>query len=124
MAKFDVKIKGLDTLVNALKERTKAEVIRQIVNKNTAELQTNAKIRTTTAYTGHWEGKKFVKPTGATRQGIHRVIGPLSGTVGMTKEYNPYLEKGTRFMKARPVLKPAFEEQKVKFKADLDRVMK
>ena len=115
---------GLDKLVKDLEQRAKMDIIHEIVKKNTAELQSTAKKNTTTAYTGHYEGKKLVKPTGATKQGIHRKVQGLSGTVGMTKEYNPYLEEGTRFMDKRPVLQPAFDEQKIKFKRDLDRVMK
>ncbi|MCD2256413.1 HK97-gp10 family putative phage morphogenesis protein [Agrilactobacillus fermenti] len=120
-----IKITGTKGLQKALEERTSLEPIKQIVKKHTAQLQVKAQQKTTTAYTGHYEGKKFVKPTGATRRSIALMLSGngMTGTVGMGTYYSPYLELGTRFMAARPVLKPSWEAQRVLFIAELKKIM-
>lgn len=123
---YNIKFKGADKLAQALLDKAKMEVVKKIVKQNTAQLQLKAQQKTTTAYTGHMEGKRFVLPTGATKRGI--ILGfedmQLTGFVRMTKEYNPYLEKGTRFMKARPVLYPTYLYQRTQFIEQLKKVMK
>lgn len=37
-------------------------------------------------------------------------------------DYGAYVELGTRFMTAQPYLKPAFNEQKEKFKQDMKKL--
>ncbi|MFT8412295.1 MAG: phage tail protein [Schleiferilactobacillus perolens] len=123
---YNMQMKGLDKLVTGLLEQAKMSLVKQIIKQNTAELQQKSQQLTTVAYKGHMEGKRFVKPTGATRRGIGIRLqnAGLTGIVGMSMEYNPYLEYGTRFMRARPVLKPAFEAQKIKFINDLKQAAK
>ena len=50
--------------------------------------------------------------------------GGMTGVVEPTAEYGAYVELGTRFMPAKPYLKPAWEEQIKKFKADMDNLVK
>ena len=128
---YNVKIKGIDKLVAGLVQRAKMDVVKQIVKQQTAQLQIRSQQMTGTVYTGHYEwvkgkGRVFVKPTGATKRGIKLSFenGGLTGVVGMTQEYNPYTEYGTRFMRARPVLKPAYLYQKVKFINQLKQAAK
>lgn len=121
-----VKIKGSKDLVDGLKNRQKMASIQALVKKHTAQLQQKAQQKTSTAYTGHYEGTRFVKPTGATKRGIMLELSEdgLSGTVGMSMEYNPYLENGTRFMRARPVLKPTFLVEEIALINELKLLMK
>lgn len=121
-----VRLKGADKLIAGLEKRQKLTGVQALVKKHTAQLQVKAQQRTSTAYTGHYEGTRFVKPTGATKRGIKLEIadGGLSGIVGMSMSYNPYLENGTRFMHARPVLKPTFTAQKIQFVNELKLLMK
>lgn len=114
---YNMKIKGMDKLVAGLVERAKMDVVKQIVKQQTAQLQTHAQQMTGTVYT---------HPTGATKRGIKLSLEDdgLTGIVGMSMEYNSYTENGTRFMRARPILKPSFLYQKVKFINQLKQAAK
>lgn len=114
---YRIQLKGMDKLVAGLLKRAKMDVVKQIVKQQTAQLQTRSKQLTGTVYT---------HPTGATKHGIMLSLedGGLTGIVGMSMEYNPYTENGTRFMRARPVLKPAFLYQKVQFINQLKQAAK
>ena len=50
--------------------------------------------------------------------------GGMSAAVRPAEEYAAYVEYGTRFMAAQPYLRPAFEQVKPQFIADLKKVMK
>lgn len=114
---YNMQIKGMDKLVAGLLERAKMDVVKQIIKQQTAQLQARSKQMTGTVY---------AHPTGATKRGIMLSFetGGLTGIVGMSMEYNPYTENGTRFMRARPVLKPAFLYQKVQFINQLKQAAK
>ncbi|MEN3114999.1 HK97-gp10 family putative phage morphogenesis protein [Lacticaseibacillus paracasei] len=114
---YNMQIKGMDKLVAGLLERAKMDVVKQIIKQQTAQLQARSKQMTGTVY---------AHPTGATKRGIMLSFetGGLTGIVGMSMEYNPYTERGTRFMRARPVLKPAFLYQKVQFINQLKQAAK
>lgn len=114
---YRIQLKGMDKLVAGLLKRAKMDVVKQIIKQQTAQLQTRAQQMTGTVY---------AHPTGATKRGIKLSLedGGLTGIVGMSMEYNPYTEKGTRFMRARPVLKPAFLYQKVQFINQLKQAAK
>ena len=77
-------------------------------------------------FKGHYEGKKFVKPTGNLKRsiGLDIAANGLTATVEPTAEYAAYVEFGTRFMNAQPYLKPAYNEQMTKFKQDLSKLVK
>lgn len=114
---YRIQLKGMDKLVAGLLKRAKMDVVKQIVKQQTAQLQTRAQQMTGTVYE---------HPTGATKRGIKLSLedGGLTGIVGMSMEYNPYTENGTRFMRARPVLKPSFLYQKVQFINQLKQAAK
>lgn len=114
---YRIQLKGMDKLVAGLIKRAKMDVVKQIVKQQTAQLQTRAQQMTGTVYE---------HPTGATKRGIKLSLedGGMTGIVGMSMEYNPYTENGTRFMRARPVLKPSFLYQKVQFINQLKQAAK
>lgn len=108
----DFKIEGMDALVQKINSLNYAgNQARDVVKKNGAELQKQTQQNMTREYTGHYEGKKFIRPTGATRRSATVEITDDGRTaiVAPNTSYFPYLEYGTRFMEARPTLKPAFD---------------
>lgn len=114
---YRIQLKGMDKLVAGLLKRAKMDVVKQIIKQQTAQLQTRAQ---------QMAGTVYAHPTGATKRGIKLAItdSGLTGIVAMTQEYNPYTENGTRFMRARPVLKPAFLYQKIQFINQLKQAAK
>lgn len=56
--------------------------------------------------------------------GLEIVDGGLSAEIGAMADYAPYVEWGTRFMKAQPFIEPALEEVKSKFKSDMQKLVK
>lgn len=122
----EVKIEGLNALVkkfNALKYT--GSQIRSVVKKNGAELQQQTQKNMLEEYKGHYEGKKFVKPTGATRRSAAVEIkdNGMTAVVAPNTSYFPYLEYGTRFMEARPTLGPAFKRVSPIFIEDIKRII-
>ena len=122
----EAKIEGLSALVhkfNALKYS--GTQIRDVVKKNGAELQQQTQKNMLEEYKGHYEGKKFVKPTGATRRSVAVEIqdNGMTAVVAPNTSYFPYLEYGTRFMEARPTLGPAFKRVSPIFTNDIKRLI-
>ena len=68
----------------------------------------------------------FVPPSGNLKERIELDItdGGMVAEVEPKAEYSAYVELGTRFMEAQPYLKPAFNEQKEKFKKDMDKLVR
>lgn len=62
--------------------------------------------------------------TGYLKRGIGLEIkdAGMTAEVEPTAEYAPYPEFGTRFMESQPYMKPAFDEQKEKFKSDMKKL--
>lgn len=114
---YKMDVKGIKELTKGLLERAEMETIRKIVKSNTAKLQQRAQQAT---------GQTYMHPTGATKRGIKLALkdNGMTGIVGMTMEYNPYTELGTRFMRPRPVLKPTYMYQKIQFVNELKKSVK
>lgn len=56
--------------------------------------------------------------------GLEITDGGMTAEVESTAEYAGYQEYGTRFMKGKPHIRPAFDEQKGKFKSDLGKLVR
>ena len=114
---------GDEEFKKALKERAKSDVVKNIVKKHSADLQRKA--MRNARFKGHYEGKRFVKPTGTLKRSISLDISydGMTGTVGPTVHYGGYVERGTRFMDAQPYLKPAFVDVKNAFISDLKKLV-
>lgn len=122
-----VKIEGLEALTKGLNtKKTNITKVKDIVKKHGAGLSDKTQNAMLKQYTGHYEGKKFVKPTGTTRRSAVVQIndGGMTATVAPNTKYFPYLEYGTRFMKARPTLGPAFNHEAPLFKKDIENLIK
>lgn len=125
---MDIKFKGLIQLEAKLKANTPEMkmAVMEIVKKNGAQMGSKMRRNMSAAYTGHYEGKRFVKPTGKTKGSVIDVYsnGGMKVTVAPHTKYASYLEYGTRFMSPRPTVRPAFVAQSAIFTADLKKVFK
>lgn len=122
----EAKIEGLSALVHKLNAlKYSGTQIRDVVKKNGAELQQQTQKNMLEEYKGHYEGKKFVRPTGATRRSAAVEIkdNGMTAVVAPNTSYFPYLEYGTRFMEARPTLGPAFKRVSPIFTNDIKRII-
>ena len=124
----NVKIVGIERIQKKLKKNVRLDDVKRVVKSNGAEMKQKAK-GNAEKFKGHYEyvkgkGKQFVKPTGTLKRSIELAITDK----GMTAEVEPhtlyggYVELGTRKMQAQPYLKPAFDEQKVQFRKDMDKL--
>lgn len=119
-----VRIDGFDKLEAKLKRNMDLGAVRTVVRKNGADLQAkaqkNAPVGTpqSTGIPGYVGGtlKRSVE--------LDITDGGLTAEVEPTADYAAYVEYGTRFMEARPYLKPAYDEQKKKFVKDLNELVR
>ena len=107
-----VKIVGIEKLQKKLKKNVRMDDVRRVVRHNGAEMQTKAQ-QNAPVDTGHL--KRSI--------GLNMTDAGMTAEVQPTAEYAPYVELGTRFMEAQPYLKPAFNEQKEKFKKDMKKLV-
>ena len=108
----DIKIVGMEKLQKKLKKSADMTEVKRQVRKHGGQLQEKAM-------------RNAPVDTGFLKQHINLDIGDggMSSEVEPTAEYAPYVELGTRFMEAQPYLKPAFDEQKEKFKKDMKKLV-
>lgn len=95
-----------------LEQIAKMDVAKKVIKAAGSQLQKSTMRNMGQKYTGHMEGNKHVMPTGTTKRSValHIEDQGLTSRVTVGTEYFPYLELGTRYMAARPTLKPAFKE--------------
>lgn len=115
MAKL--KIDGLDELRKKLKENVTLDDVKRVVRHHGSGLQKNMQSKA--------DFKRGYQ-TGTTKRSIGLEIkdSGFTASVGPETEYSTYLEYGTRFMDAQPFVRPAYEEQKEKFKRDMQKLVK
>lgn len=116
-----VKIEGLEKLQKKLKENVSMDDVKTVVKQNTLRLQREAvkNAGENTFNKGYFTGN--IKQNIAS-QGMKISDGGLTGKVGTTAEYGPYLENGTRFMEAEPFIKPSIDTVGPQFKADMNKL--
>lgn len=123
----NLNIKGLEKLAKHLDEMAKIKpTLKKIVNNNGDNLAMHTQENMTHQYRGHYgwvkgKGRVLIKATGTTKRSTvaHITDDGLSAIVAPTTAYFPYLEHGTRHMKARPTLIPAYKKDKEKFLEDV-----
>ena len=93
-----IKLEGMEKLQVKLKKNVQMSDVKRVVRKNGSELQKKAQKNA---------------PVGTPQS---------TGIPGYVAEYAAYVEYGTRYMNAQPYLKPAFNEQKEKFKQDMRKL--
>lgn len=130
MASNFVKLEGVEELSKALTTKAQLTAAKAVVASNGADLQSKTQENMLEAYKGHYTWKKgkgrvFQRPTGATRRSVTVQIkdNGLTAVVAPHTKYFGYLEKGTRFMEARPTLGPALQYQSLRFVNDLNKLV-
>lgn len=103
--------KGMDKLKAALEKDLKMDAVKKIMRVNGSELQTKT-MRRAPVKTGNLK-RSIV---------LNMEDEGLAARVSVGASYGPYVEYGTRFMNAKPYLRPSFNEQKVQLKHDLERL--
>lgn len=108
-----VQIKGIDKLQKKLRKSATMADVKTVVRTNGIEMNRTA-------------SRLAPVDTGFLRRSIVFAIadGGLTATSTAGAEYAPYLEYGTRFMSAQPFMRPAYNQQKAKFKSDIGRLVK
>lgn len=108
-----IQIKGIDKLQKKLRKNVTMADVKTVVHTNGIEMNRTA-------------SRLAPVDTGFLRRSIVFAIadGGLTATSKAGAEYAPYLEYGTRFMSAQPFMRPAYNQQKAKFKSDMGRLVK
>lgn len=108
-----VQVIGFEKLEAKLTKNMDLSAVRTVVRKNGSEMQKKAQ-------------KNAPVDTGHLMRSIDLEItdGGMTAEVESTAEYAGYQEYGTRFMKGKPHIRPAFDEQKGKFKSDLGKLVR
>ena len=106
-----IKVTGIDELQMKLKKNVQMSDVKKVVRKNGSDMQKKAQ-------------KNAPIDTGTLQRSITLEMRDSGKTaeVEPTVDYGAYVELGTRFMTAQPYLKPAFNEQKEKFKQDMRKL--
>lgn len=111
--KASLEFKGIDQLLRHLEKKMTMEDVKKVVTINTSEMANQMQ-------------RRAPVDTGFMRRSVTMSIMSV-GLVGMvtpTAEYAPYVNYGTRFQAAQPFVSNAFNYQKVKFIAEMRRLVK
>ena len=113
MSKYTLSVKGTDKLFVKLKKNVTMQEVKDAVKSNTAEMQEKSQ-------------RNSPVDTGALKRSINLSIldDGLKGRVSPTMFYAPHVEWGTRSQTAKPFVGPAFNEQRILFLDDLNRLTK
>ena len=106
-----VKLIGFEKLETKLTKNMDLSKVKATVKKNGAQLQKKAQ-KEAPIDSGHLHDVIFLEITD----------GGMTAEVESTAEYAAYQEYGTRFMTGKPHIRPAFNEQKEKFKQDMRKL--
>lgn len=117
MAHHDIKLEGLAEFQKGLAKRVELEDMKRIIKTNGSQLQRKAQRNA--------DFKKGYQ-TGATKRsiGLELKDNDLTAVVQPTTEYAAYVEYGTRFMDSQPFMRPAYVDQLMKFKNDVNKLIK
>ena len=107
--KVGLTISGAESVLAKLEKLADKSAVSRIVAQNGAEMQQEAM-------------KEVKVDTGTLQRSIRLDLKDegMTAEVSANTEYAAYLEYGTRFMAARPYLRPALNKQAEKFKKDLE----
>ncbi|WP_288638833.1 hypothetical protein [uncultured Lentilactobacillus sp.] len=125
---MQIKLQGAKSLQVKLRKRPKllAAKVRPIVKKHGVALKNKTIANMYATYKTKEEGGYSTGNTArdVAKDGLTFSQAGMTATIAPHTEYFPYLEYGTRFMAARPTLKPAFAYQSVLFINQLKAVMR
>lgn len=117
-----IKITGIDKLQMKLKKNVQMSGVKKVVRKNGSELQKKAQKNAPVGTPQSTGIPGYVGGTLKRSIGLDITDGGMTAEVEPLAEYAAYVEYGTRYMNAQPYLKPAFNEQKEKFKQDMRKL--
>lgn len=106
-------IRGADKLMRELKDNADVSDIKNVIKMNGSEMQRNAQ-RRSPVDTGNMKRSIFLRIED----------GGMTAKVVSEANYSAYVNFGTRFMTARPFMTSSFNEQKIKFNKDMNRLLK
>lgn len=112
----EVKLVGMDRLVSKLEYcGSNREAVKAVILKNGNQLNEKMKAYMRDAYIKGYSH-------GDTAGSVNTVItdGGMTAEIGPTTDYSMYVEYGTRFMRAEPAVRPAFDAQVPIFKRDME----
>lgn len=111
----DIKFNGLDELLNGLNALKKG-----------CDIGTAKVVKHCGAMCQREEMRKVKVVTGTLKRSIYLEIsnGGLTATIEPTANYASYVEFGTRFMAARPYVRPAYRKATNEFKKRMKRLVK
>ena len=96
---FKIQVDGVETTIRGkLNSQRKIQKFRSVVKEYGAKLQDQIQTNMSETYKGHYVGKKFVLPTGATKRSVSLINNGMIAEVGPHTYYAPYLEFGTRYI--------------------------
>lgn len=119
-----IKITGIDKLQMKLKKNVQMSDVKKVVRKNGSELQKKAQKNAPVGTPQSTGIPGYVGGTLKRSIGLDITDGGMTAEVEPLAEYAAYVEYGTRYMNAQPYLKPAFNEQKEKFKQDMRKLVR
>ena len=110
-------VTGISELEKKLKANVTLDDVKRVVRHNGANLQ--KLMQNKADFTQGYQ-------TGATKGSIGLEIedGGFAAAVGPKTDHSPYVEYGTRFMQAQPFVRPALYEQEIKFKSDMQKLVR
>lgn len=116
-----IKVTGLDELVITLKDNVTLDDVKRIVNENGKRLVSTMVRQTTKSYV---KGYSNGDTAGSINKAPIIQNNGLQAVVKAQTEYVEYVEYGTRFMLAEPIVQPSLDIVKPQFFGDLKRVSK
>lgn len=117
-----IKLEGMEKLQVKLKKNVQMSDVKRVVRKNGSELQKKAQKNAPVGTPQSTGIPGYVGGTLKRSIGLDITDGGMTAEVEPLAEYATYVEYGTRYMNAQPYLKPAFNEQKEKFKQDMRKL--
>lgn len=117
-----IKLEGMEKLQVKLKKNVQMSDAKRFVRKNGSELQKKAQKNAPVGTPQSTGIPGYVGGTLKRSIGLDITDGGMTAEVEPLAEYAAYVEYGTRYMNAQPYLKPAFNEQKEKFKQDMRKL--
>lgn len=111
-----IKLKGVEEAQAKLEKLADLTAVKQALKANTNDLQENAIRRMPNTYVKGYSTTHTAKNTNS-----YIIDDGLTGKVVLETNYSFYVEFGTRYMAAEPVLKPAINEIYPQFISDIKK---
>ena len=111
-----IKLKGVEETQVKFKKLADLTAVKQALKANTNDLQENTIRRMPSTYVKGYSTSYTAKNTNS-----YITDNGLTGKVVLETNYSFYVEFGTRYMEAEPVLKPAINEIYPQFISDIKR---